>query len=476
MTSPPAGPDATGEHTTSCQDALWALAALYDRPAPRYTSYPPATHFDDLDANTYAAHLRRGAQTAGDPVSAYIHLPFCRQRCAFCGCHVMETRDLATPHRYLDLLDREMSLVSELLGERKMVSQYHWGGGTPTFYDTEALRRLHTAFLRSFRLTDDAERSVEIDPRVTSLGHLEILAELGFNRISLGVQDLDHDVQEAIGRVQSPLQTAMLIDHARRLGIDNINVDLIYGLPRQTPETFLAAIETVASWRPNRLAVYGFAFVPWTRPNQRRLATNALPDTRRRFELFLVAERALRTAGYERVGIDHYALPEDDLIEARAEGRVDRSFMGYIVGRAPDTLGFGLSSIGDVAGAYFQNTLRLREYSDLISAGRLATSRGHVRSPDDEVRRFVIKELLCNNRVEWADVARFFPVDAPKYFAEELARIDGDTDLGCLVDVSDFGLALTEVGTLFSRNVAIVFDTYLDRVADPAEPRYSRSV
>lgn len=453
------------------------LVERYDRPGPRYTSYPPAVHFDvAVDASVYEDHLGRACERASEPLSVYIHLPFCDQRCSFCGCHAVIARDRRVSEVYLDHLIAEIGLVGEHLGDRKTVTQYHWGGGTPTFYDSDALRTLHTAFVDQFELADDAERAIEVDPRVTSAEQLETLCELGFNRISIGVQDVDPAVQEAIGRVQAAADVEAVITDSRRLGFESVNVDLIYGLPHQTPETFAATMETVLAWRPDRMAIYGFAYVPWVRRHQKRIDASLLPDADVRLELIVTAGAMARSDGYVGIGIDHFALPDDELVRAREAGRLHRNFMGYTVSRAPDMIGFGVSAIGDVDGALVQNTSRLRSYYDAVASGTMAVERGYVRDVDDRLRGHVITELMCNLRVDWSNVAERFDIDPVSYFAAELARMETDADLRALAAVDEGGVELTPLGALFGRNVAMVFDAHLSSDGAAEAQRYSRTV
>lgn len=443
------------------------LLARYDRPGPRYTSYPTAPLMSPaVDAGTYATHLSAASAPAlaGVPLSVYVHLPFCEHRCSFCACHAIQPRSPEAARPYLDRVRAEIEMVAGRLGDRRRVSQYHWGGGTPTYFAPTELRSLQRTFDACFERIDGAECSVETDPRVTTEAHVAELAALGFNRISIGVQDLDAGVQDAIGRHQTEEQVHALVDASRRHGFASVNLDLVYGLPGQTLETFDATLQGVVALAPDRLAVFSFAHLPDDRANQRRIDTAAIPPNAEKLEMFANAVGVLGRAGYEWVGMDHFARPTDDLVVARAERRLHRNFMGYTTARAPDLVGFGASAIGDVAGGYFQNHKLLRDYYAAVDAGLPATARGYVRSGDDDVRRFVIMSLMCNRGVDWGEVATRFDVAPLEVFAAELEAL-GREGTAELVAASPDGLALTDLGAMFPRNVARVFDRH-----DPASP------
>ncbi len=455
------------------------LLARHDRPGPRYTSYPTAVEFTtDVGEDVYGRHLTTAARSADAPLSLYVHLPFCEHRCTFCACHVVIPRDRDPALAYLERLCREVELVAGRLGERRTLAQYHWGGGTPTFYSADELGRLQGVVDAAFERPAGTESSVEVDPRVTTGEHLEALRSWGFNRVSLGVQDMTPDVQVAIGRNQTAAETVRLLTDARRLGFESVNVDLVYGLPLQTPESFRGTLEQVAALRPDRLAVYSFAFVPWMKPHQRVIDPDSLPARDAKLEMLAEAVDVLTGDGYVWIGMDHFALPDDELVLAQHDGRLHRNFMGYTVTRAPDMIGVGASAIGDVAGGYFQNNKRLRPYSVVLDAGRLPVERGYVRTRDDDVRRHVIGEILCNRRVVWADVAGRFGVEPTEYFAAEIAALCGDDGAVAtgLAETDDSGLRLTELGALFPRNVAMAFDPHMAGAGAGAKPVFSRTV
>ncbi|HET9984062.1 MAG TPA: oxygen-independent coproporphyrinogen III oxidase [Longimicrobiales bacterium] len=453
------------------------LLARHDRPGPRYTSYPTAVEFGEgITPAAYEARLAEADRLGDAPLAVYVHLPFCEQRCLFCGCHVIITphREVAAP--YLDLLAREVEMVAERLPHRRRFAQLHLGGGTPTYYTPDQLTAFLGRFLERFEPLPGAELALEADPRVTTAAHLEALAALGFNRISFGVQDLTPDVQQAINRVQSLEQTAALVRRARELGFRGINVDLIYGLPLQTPETFERTVASVIDLGVDRAAVYSFAFVPWIRGHQKKLMEDSLPSPETKLTLFALARERFLEAGYEPIGMDHFARPDDELARARREGRLRRNFQGYAVIPGDDVIGFGISAIGDVRGAYVQNEKKLSTYEEAVQAGRLPVARGVARSADDEVRRTVIHELMCNFRLDTADIGRRYGVEFDRYFADDLALLRAYEREG-FVRLAPGRIEATPTGELFVRNLAMCFDRYMrEKHAADDRPTFSRTV
>lgn len=454
------------------------LLARYDRPGPRYTSYPTAVEFTEgFTAEDHAQRLAMAASRPEAPLSLYLHLPFCAERCSFCACHVVVTKRESVAAAYLPRLEVEARLVAQYLGERRTVVQYHWGGGTPTHHPPEELERVHRSMERIFRFADDAEMAVEVDPRATSREHLALLADLGFNRLSMGVQDLDPRVQEMIGRNQTADQTESLYREARRLGFVSVNFDLIYGLPGQTMDSLTRTLETVIGMRPDRLAVYSFAYVPWMRPHQRRIDEADLPSRDEKFSLLALVMSALTDAGYRRIGMDHFALPDDELARAADAGTLTRNFMGYTTRRGTDVVALGTSGISDVAGSYAQNHRRLASYYADVDAGRLPTERGYALESDDLIRRHVITELMCNGTVDLGDVAAGFGVDPVAVFGAELAQLvapGGLVDEG-MVTVRGGLITVTELGSIFVRRVAALFDAYTNR-RQATRPMFSRTI
>ena len=442
-----------------------ALLQRLDVPIPRYTSYPTAPVWtESVGRQAHAAALSRaGRQRPDAPLSIYVHIPFCRERCSFCGCNVVIARSPAKADAYLGALVREMDIVAGLLGERRTVSQIHWGGGTPTFLNERQIEGLWTAIARRFRVLPDAEVAVEIDPKVTTRSQLALLRKLGFNRMSMGVQDLDPDVQDAISRIQTPQQTADMLDSARELGFRGINFDLIYGLPRQTPQSWARTLDQVLAMSPDRMAVYAFAHVPQVRPNQKRLPLAELPHGVAKLELFRLAWEAFTGRGYRPIGMDHFARPDDELAEAQARRALTRNFQGYSVRAASDVVAFGITGISDVDGLYVQNAHSLARYQDAIVEGELATERGFTCSAEDVRRRAIITQIMCNFHVDLG-------ASAERLFASELERLR-ELEAEGLVEVRGSELTVTPLGRIFVRNVASNFDAYL-----ASERPFSRAV
>ncbi len=456
-----------------------ALLERYDRPGPRYTSYPTAVEFHDgVGDLQYRQRLARVNADAGQPLSAYVHLPFCEERCAFCGCNVVITRHRDVAARYLDALDQEIELLTAALPNRRRIAQMHWGGGTPTYYDADQLERVFARLHRDFTFTPDAELGIEIDPRVTSAAQLRRLRGLGFNRLSMGVQDFSPQVQLAINREQSYELTAALMAEARAAGFASINIDLIYGLPFQTVDSFAQTLEQTLTLKPDRVAAYSFAFVPWMGAHMNSLATEALPSARLKLELLALTIEAFVRAGYRQIGMDHFALPSDDLGRAVEQGSLHRNFMGYTVQKTADMVAVGVSGIGEVHGAFVQNTKKLNEYYAAVGSGRFAVARGYELSPDDLLRRHVIAALMCNFRLDIAQVEADFAIDFGSYFADELSELTATQSAATdgLVAVSSESIEVTPVGRLFVRNVCMVFDRYLRARTAGVKPVFSRTV
>ncbi|MCB9462713.1 MAG: oxygen-independent coproporphyrinogen III oxidase [Candidatus Eisenbacteria bacterium] len=448
----------------------------FDRPGPRYTSYPTAVEFHDgVGDEDYEKALAEVNESPQDSLAAYIHLPFCEERCTFCGCHVIATQHREVADKYLDYLDIEIGRVAELLPDRRGLAQVHLGGGTPTYLTPSQLERLWKTLTSRFHLLDGAEVAIEVDPRVTKLEHLDTLGSLGFNRLSMGVQDFTEDVQDAIGRHQSYEQTQRVLEHARKVGFhEGINIDLVYGLPRQTEETFLDGLSKVASLRPDRLAVYSFAYVPWIRGNQRKIDTDDLPSADLKLRLYLAALNHFIDHGYDPIGMDHFALPDDELAVAQREGRLARNFMGYTVKPAKANLGFGVSSIGDIPAGYFQNMKKLSTYYERIDQGGLPIEKGFLLSDDDRLRRWVITQVMCNFQVKKAEVQERFGVDFDSYFADALAAL-AELEGAGFVSRDEDALRITDAGKLLVRNAAMVFDAYMGK-KDKSKPVFSRTV
>ena len=440
------------------------LLEKYDRPGPRYTSYPTAPLFSpDFKESDYRERLRSASAHHDEPLSIYVHLPFCEQRCAFCGCNVVVSPKRGPEVAYLEALERELDLLSSELGSRHTVNQLHWGGGTPTYLSPQQCRQLMNAVTSRFEVTEHAEVAVEVDPCVTTVDHLRALRELGFNRISMGLQDVDPAVQEAIGRIQPLEQTREQVEEARKLGFSSVNIDLIYGLPLQTTDQFQRTVRTVIrELEPDRVACFSYAHVPWIKPHQKRLEGLAMATGWDKLQIFASAAREFVEAGYEFVGFDHFARPGDELATAVAEDRVHRNFMGYTVMPATDQVGIGSTAIGDIAGAFAANHKKLITYQREVMNGRLPMERGLVRSSEDELRRGVINRLICTLRLDFDWIESCFGVDPHQHFEPalvELAEMAADG----LVEIDESGLRVTPTGRFFLRNLCMPFDAYLAR-------------
>jgi oxygen-independent coproporphyrinogen-3 oxidase len=449
----------------------------YDKPGPRYTSYPTAVEFSEtFDEAAYRRKLAEAAEHPGQPLSLYVHLPFCEERCAFCGCAVVITKRREVAARYLDYVQRELAMLAAALGDRRRLVQLHFGGGTPTYLTASQLTSLYGTITRFFTVEPSAEVAIEIDPRVTTVHQLDALRGLGFNRLSMGVQDFTAEVQDAIGRHQAESATRSLYDHARALGFESINIDLIYGLPRQTPATFQRTLDTVADMRPDRLAVYSYAHVPWIRGNQKRIDPAELPPPAQKLSLLAQAVGCFKDAGYEQIGMDHFALPGDELAVAAATGALNRTFMGYTTQPLTDALGVGTSAIGDVRGAFAQNVKKLSTYYATLDNGRFPIERGCELDADDRLRRHVITQLMCNFALSRADVERRFAIQFDEYFARELGELcaeAGPVSHGFLSIEGD-RLEVSPAGRYLVRNICMPFDRYLRAAA--RRPTFSRTI
>jgi oxygen-independent coproporphyrinogen-3 oxidase len=452
------------------------LLQRYDRPGPRYTSYPTAPLFNDaFGPAEYLERLRLAAQRVDEPLSMYVHLPFCHERCTFCGCNVVISPRRGPEEDYLDTLERELDLLAEALGPRRTLNQLHWGGGTPTFLSPEQCERLFGAITSRFPLTPGAEVAIETDPCVTSMDHLSTLARLGFNRISMGLQDTNPEVQRAVKRIQPLELTRDHVDEVRRLGFASVNIDLIYGLPLQTADSFRECVRSViAELAPDRVACFSYAHVPWIKPHQKQLDETLLPAGWEKFNLFTGAAREFVEAGYAFIGFDHFARPEDELARALSEDRIHRNFMGYTVMPAADQIGVGVTSIGDVAGSYAANIKKLPAYKRGIEAGRLPIERGLMRTAEDELRRAVIHRIICTLRLDFGWVENEYGIDPRVHFADALEQLVPMAEDG-LVEIRADGLSVTPRGRFFLRNLCMPFDAYLG-AKGPDGPRFSRTV
>ncbi len=452
------------------------LLRKYDRPGPRYTSYPTAPIWSgDVGSDVYASALKAASVREDETLAIYIHIPFCRCRCYYCGCNTVITRNSDKVKLYLDALLREIDNSADLLGKRNKISQLHFGGGTPTFLETSEFGQILDKLESRFEFVDGCEKSLEIDPRVTTHEQLAYLAGRGFNRISIGVQDLDPGVQQAIGRVQSTELIKGVMDQCRELKFKGINIDLIYGLPLQTPENFRQTLRTAIALRPDRVAVYSFAYLPSVKSNQMKINAEDLPHTEDKYQLFASAIEEFTAAGYMQIGMDHFALPDDELSRAQADGRLFRNFMGYTVQSAPEMLGLGMSSIGYIDDSFFQNFSSLDKYMESVKSKKFATYRGMRLSEDDLIRQHVISSLMCNFHLDFESLRQKFNVNYYEYFTNEHKKLVEFFEDDLLAEPNG-GLTITAVGRTFIRNIAMTFDAYLDGTGGGKKPTFSRTI
>jgi oxygen-independent coproporphyrinogen-3 oxidase len=456
-----------------------ALLERYNLSGPRYTSYPTAPVWQDA-FNAPALLERLNApvhQHPALPYSLYIHLPFCESRCHFCACNVVITKQTQHAEKYLELLFQEIELLVPHLELSRPVMQFHLGGGTPTYLSPQQLERLWRKINQHFTFHPDAEISLEADPRVTTAEHLSTLAQLGFNRISLGVQDVDPTVQAAIARVQSVEETQALIESARAVGFEGVNVDLIYGLPHQSAQSFYETVATIIRLNPDRLAVYNYAHVPWMAPWQSYMNQEAMPKGTEKYAIFRQATKQFLEAGYVYIGMDHYAKPDDEMARAWEEDSLHRNFMGYTVraGQA-ELVGLGLSAISSWKGHYSQNVKKLSQYEAAISSGTLPTWRGYALSDDDLLRQAVIMQLMCQNRLDFASIDARFGIHFETHFAEALNALK-PLEADGLLTIKHRRIEFSPLGRIFSRNIAMPFDAYLHgQIAGTQKPLFSKTL
>jgi oxygen-independent coproporphyrinogen-3 oxidase len=463
-------PDRAAGH--SLED-LAALLPRYVKPLPRYTSYPTAVDWSDAFGEDA---LRERLGCVDGDVSIYAHVPFCRSLCHFCACNRVVTRDPERPERYLTSLAREISRVRRDLPAGVGAAQLHLGGGTPTHLTPAQLRRLVGMVADAFPIRRDADVSIEIDPRVTTDDHVAAIAECGFDRVSLGIQDFDPQVQDAIHRIQPIGPTRALVSKLRSMGISGIGFDLIYGLPFQRRASFERTLDTVIELAPDRIALYSYAHVTEVARQQRSFERKDLPGPELKLELFTLALRRLLSAGYVYVGLDHFARPGDPLARALADGTLHRNFMGHTTSAGQALIAFGPSAISELPGAFAQNLRDVDEWAERIDAGHLATFRGCELSEDDEERRFVISRILCRGSLDAGEYTRRFGRRFANRFAPELERLAALEEDGLLLTDADGGFELSLCGRVLARNVAAVFDAYRAAADAPARPRFSQSV
>jgi oxygen-independent coproporphyrinogen-3 oxidase len=449
------------------------LLDRYDARVPRYTSYPTANHFGpEVGSDSYRAWL--GALPQGETLSLYLHVPFCAKLCWYCGCHTTIVHDYTAVASYRYLLLREIDLVADAIPARHGVSHIHWGGGTPTLLAPDDFAAICARLRERFTLAPDTEMSVEIDPRGFTPEFAARMAREGVTRASLGVQDFDPTVQRSINRIQSYETTARAVEWLAASGIDDINIDLIYGLPHQTPDTVAATVDRTLTLEPQQVALFGYAHVPWLKRHQRLLDEHALPGTSARWQLYWTAANRLTGHGLVPVGLDHFAAPGSALGLAAAARGLHRNFQGYTTDDAGTILGFGASAIGTLPQGYVQNTAKIGQYRDAIAEGRLATVRGKAVSADDRLRRDVISQLMCNLRADVGAIceAHGRGADALDREIAGLAPLEADG----IVSVAERTVAVADDARPLVRSVCAVFDAYYDSGAADFEPRHAKAV
>lgn len=453
------------------------LLTRFDVPGPRYTSYPTADRFveafSQVDLQQAMTVRQQGLGQKNRPLSIYVHIPFCESLCYYCACNKIITKHHEKAEPYLRYLAKEVELYTTQLGTGQSVSQLHLGGGTPTFLSDDELRELMSVLKRSFSFVAGGEYSVEVDPRTVNDARLALLFELGFNRLSFGVQDFDPEVQKAVHRIQPAKQVFELVASARKIGFESINVDLIYGLPKQTPESFDRTLKQVNELRPDRIALYAYAHLPERFKPQRRILAAELPVASSKIAMLSRSMDALINAGYVYVGMDHFALPDDALAVAKRQGRLHRNFQGYSTQPDCDLIGLGVSAIGRMGGTYSQNTKTMEEYVDMLDNAQLPIVKGLALSRDDLIRRAWIMAIMCQGHIQYDAFNEAWLIDAKKYFAIEIEQIETLQTQG-LVELTDGGLQVTPMGWFFVRGVAMVFDKYLQ--ADRNRTRFSKII
>lgn len=446
----------------------------YNVAGPRYTSYPTAPEWSEAfgAADFEQALAESNAARPQPPLSIYVHLPFCESLCLFCGCNVVINKNHMVLEQYLQDLRWEISEIARRIDTARPVVQLHWGGGSPTYLSPAQMEELFGHIRQCFLLASDAEIGIEIDPRTTTEAHVATLRRLGFNRVSMGIQDFDPLVQKTVHRIQPYEMTRAVFDQCRQSGFDSINIDLIYGLPHQTPEIFLDSVEKVIGLNPDRVAMFSYAHVPWMKKQQGSFAKH-IPQGMDKFRIFRTGIEQFSRAGYTYIGMDHFARPDDELCVAQRERTLHRNFQGYTTKAGADLLGFGVSAISGLDRAYAQSFRTLKEYYGAIERKQIPTMRGIRLTDDDVVRRAVISRILCHCVLHKHEVEQEFNLRFDEYFAEELRCLEPLAEDG-LVLVNPEGFSVTSLGRIFIRNVGMVFDSYLRKPKD--KPVFSKTL
>jgi len=448
--------------------------AKYNRPGPRYTSYPTAPVWNDSFGPADLENVFEEAESAKTPVSLYMHIPFCESLCLFCACNVVIQKNKSVAPPYLDVLQRETERISRSISKNRPVVQFHWGGGTPTYLSPVQIEDLFGFTRERFQFAPDSEIGIEVDPRVTSRAHLETLRKLGFNRLSMGIQDFHPDVQKAVHRIQPFEMTRDLLVTARQLGFDSINVDLIYGLPYQTPESFAHTVDQIIGLSSDRIALFSYAHVPWLKKQQGSFIAH-LPEGTVKFEIFRTGLLKFVEAGYLYIGMDHFAKPGDELAISQQNRTLHRNFQGYTTKAGADLYGMGITAISGIQSAYAQNHRDIPSWQKAVTERGLATMRGYRLSEEDRLRRAVISRLLCHTVVLKDEISQEFGVDFDEYFAEELRRFEPFREDG-LVFLDGNEIRATWLGRIFIRNLAMVFDPYLEKQQLANKPLFSKTL
>ncbi len=448
----------------------------FNQQGPRYTSYPTAPLFSrEFTGVDYTREIvDTNTAVGGGPISLYFHFPFCEKLCFFCGCNMRVTHDRGLIHQYNEYLKREIDLLRPAIADDRKAAQLHWGGGTPSYLFPDEIRDIGNYIRERFEFEDDIEASVEIDPRGLTREHMVALHEIGFNRTSFGVQDFNPKVQEAINRVQSEEITRQTVAWARELGFQSVNLDLIYGLPYQTVETFTDTVNRVIDISPNRIAVFNYAHVPWLKKNQSAMPAEAIPSPDERLAILQMTIETLIDAGYVYIGMDHFAKPTDELAIAQENGTLYRNFQGYSTKSGCDVYAFGISAISQFENIYAQNAKTFPEYYANIDAGKAATHVGYRMTRDDHIRKETIMQMMCNLEIDKARVERMFDIDFDEYFAADLPKLEPFIAEG-LVEVDAERISVTRSGILIIRNVAMCFDAYLEQMIKD-KPVFSKTV
>ena len=446
----------------------------YNRPGPRYTSYPTAPVWTDSFGPKEFEGAIDDANGKRSPVSLYMHLPFCESLCLFCACNVVIRKDKSVTPPYLSTLKKEINRMAEGISRERQVIQFHWGGGTPTYLSPEQIDDLFTHTRERFTFAPDAEIGIEVDPRVTTRAHMETVRKMGFNRLSMGIQDFKEDVQKAVHRIQSYEVTRDLIASARELGFDSINVDLIYGLPYQTADSFAHTIEQIVGLSPDRIAMFSYAHVPWLKKQQGSFVAH-LPEGMKKFDIFRSGLLKFLEAGYLYIGMDHFAKENDELAVSQRNRTLHRNFQGYTTKAGADLYGMGITAISGVQDTYAQNYRDIPSWEKAVEEHGLATMRGYRLSEDDVIRREIISRLLCHTVIVKDEISKEFGIDFDEYFAPELERLKMPQEDG-LVVMNDKEIRTAWLGRIFIRNLAMVFDPYLEKQQLAARPLFSKTL